>query len=134
MQTLRWTNPGQPQTLQMGVFLSYFRGVFIVLFLGSNTWIYKVIPLDLLGSSVARMAPVLLAGGLIAGGLGIASERKWGLIVGRIAASYAVISCIYWMIRIDFGFSVAIRMMFDSALLVLLLHQQSREYARIWFK
>jgi hypothetical protein len=118
----------------MGVFLSYFRGVFIVLFLGSNTWIYKVIPLDLLGGTAARLVPVLLAGSLIAGGLGIASEHKWGLIVGRIAASYAVISCIYWMIRIEFGFSVAVRMMFDSALLVLLLHQQSREYARIWFK
>ncbi len=132
MNNLRWTNPGQPQTLQISVFLCYFRGVFLLLF---GNIIYRLLPFEILGNTLSRLVPVILALAFIAGGLGIASERKWGYIAARIAATYAAVAVIYWMVRIpDFSLSPLIRLMFDGALVATVFHQQSRDYARIWFK
>ena len=80
MNNLRWTNPGQPQTLQISVFLCYFRGVFLLLF---GNIIYRLLPFEILGNTLSRLVPVILALAFIAGGLGIASERKWGYIAAE---------------------------------------------------
>lgn len=108
METRRWTNPTQPQTLQIAVFLLYINAVL-----------------------------ALLRGGLIevalggAGGFGIANERKWGYWVGLAAA------CLPFAVRLAFGGPLLgyslINLMFEVALVALLLHPQSRDYQRIWF-
>jgi len=100
----------------MGVILSYVQGVFAVL----N---YPIL---------GPWAFVILVG-LVAGGFGIANEKKWGyfLAVGTAVLQVAVV--------IGRGsslgnLSVLIELGFDVALVVLLTHPMSRSYQRIWFK
>ena len=108
METRRWTNPTQPQTLQVAVFLLYINAVFAALFGG-------------LGSLLG----LVFTAGSAGAGFGIANERRWGYVVALVAAVTGVL----------YGFSGSgiIGVMFGIALIALLLHPQSRDYQRIWF-
>jgi hypothetical protein len=108
METRRWTNPTQPQTLQIAVFLLYFNAFFGV--------IYKIV-FDPIGFAYVA--------GSVAGGFGIANEKRWGYVVAIVSAVAGLL----------FGFSGTgvIGLMFSIALVALLLHPQSRDYQRIWF-
>jgi hypothetical protein len=106
METRRWTNPSQPQTLQIAVFLLYINAV-----------------LDILFGALFSLQGVLMAAGGVAAGFGIANEKRWGYALGLVVAVLRVIF---------YGFGV-INLMFEIALVALLLHPQSREYQRIWF-
>ena len=116
METRRWTNPSQPQTMQIAVFLLYAHAVMAVLF-----------------GRVAFWPFLLLAIASAAGGFGIANEKKWGYAAGLAAAFGPA------MIRVAFfgpGAIISrdpISLMFEIALIALLLHPQSRDYQRIWF-
>ena len=117
METRRWLNPSQPQTLQIAVFLLYIDAALLVL----------------RGAIFAGLGLLLIAGN-IAGGYGIANERRWGYGV-------AVATAFFWPILrfaiggVDAVFGIGlINLMFEIALIALLLHPQSREYQRIWFK
>jgi Kef-type K+ transport system membrane component KefB len=122
METRRWTNPSQPQTLQTAVFLLYINAVFGVLF----------------GIRWGGLG-LLLVVGYAAGGFGIANERRWGYSLAVAVAAIAILPWVYFMFSdtgdfLDALFSLAaINLMFDIALLALLLHPQSRDYQRIWF-
>ena len=72
---------------------------------------------------------------LAAGGYGIANEKRWGygLAVGhrdppggRAARVRAAATCS--------AFPLILTLIFDVALVALLVHPESREYQRIWFK
>ena len=102
----QWTNPSQPQTLQIAVFLLYMNAVFALLFGG-------------LGSIYGIM--------IIAGG--IAQEKRWGYGVGLAVSLLPFVLIIAGKALI----TGVIGLMFDIALVALLLHPQSREYQRIWF-
>ena len=116
METRRWTNPTQPQTLQIAVFLLYINAVFTALLGG-------------LGSIIGI---ALVAGGA-AGGFGIANEKKWGYNVGLAMAFLPFILRIAFNgVENIFGGSI-INLMFEIALVALLLHPQSRDYQKIWF-
>ena len=108
----QWTNPSQPQTLQIAVFLLYINAVFAVLFGG-------------LGSIYGLM---IIAGG-VAGGFGIAQEKRWGYGLGLAVPLLPFVIIIAGKALI----TGVIGLMFDIALVALLLHPQSREYQRIWF-
>jgi hypothetical protein len=112
MAMRQWTNPSQPQTLQIAVFLLYMNAVFTLLFGG-------------LGSVYGLM---MIAGG-VAGGLGIAQEKRWGYGVALAVALLPFVLIIAGKALI----TGVIGLMFDIALVALLLHPQSREYQRIWF-
>ena len=76
----------------------------------------------------------MVAIALGAGGFGIANEKRWGYAVAVIGAVFQVI-----VLLDTYGTSVLtstaiINLMFDGALVALLLHPMSREYQRIWFK
>jgi hypothetical protein len=112
MESRRWLNQTQPQTLQIAVFLLYFNAVLMVL----SRLILNPIGFVWIAASVG-------------GGYGIANERKWGYALGIIAA------------LIPFGLQFAgilspgiLTLLFEVALVALLLHPQSRDYQRIWFK
>ena len=109
----QWTNPSQPQTLQIAVFLLYANAVFAVLFGG-------------LGSIYGLM---IIAGG-VAGGLGIAQEKRWGYGLALAVALLPFVLLIAGKVFIG----GLISLLFDIALVALLLHPQSRDYQRIWFK
>lgn len=102
----------QPQTLQIAVFLLYIGAVFALLRGG-----------------------VLIAAGGAAAGYGIANEKKWGYGLGIAVALLPFLI----LLVVGSNFTRVLRhdpigLMFDIALVALLVHPQSREYQRIWFK
>jgi hypothetical protein len=120
METTRWTNPSQPQTLQSSVILLYVSAGFSMLFGG-------------LGSGLL----VLLAAAKVAAGWGCANERKWGyqLAVGAALAPFAILIYVigldgvaHHLLRIIVSFA------FDIVLVALLVHRETRSYQRIWFR
>src|SRR5688572_3379733 len=78
METRRWLNQSQPQTLQIAVFLLYFRAVVMLLF-NVDDQIRLVFPLD-------GLLRVALPAALAAGGYGIANEKKWGYTLALAGA------------------------------------------------
>lgn len=116
----RWFNQTQPQTLQIGVMLLYINAAFLVLY-GA---IFSVIGLALIA-------------GLLGGAYGIANEKKWGY---QVAVGVAVVNLAIPIILVGGigealkSASVLLTLMFDVALVALLLHPQSREYQKIWFR
>ena len=109
-------NPSQPQTLQIAVFLLYFNAIF--------TLIFAIGALGVLG--------LLLIAGSAAGGFGIANEQRWGYGLG-IAMAFLPFA-IRLMVGAPLLGGSIINLMFEVALVALLLHPQSRDYQRIWFK
>ncbi len=118
METRRWTNPSHPQTLQIAVFLLYANAVFGVLFRG---------PFVLFGTTLGFL--VVLAYG--AGGFGLANDQNWGYGVSVGVSALVLVASV---VKLGFGVANLINIMFDVALLVLLLHPMSRSYQQIWFK
>ncbi len=118
MESRRWTNPGQPQTLQIAVFLLYINAAF------------SIVQMLRVGLFLPILLPILIAaGGSVAGGYGTANEKKWGY---ALAVAVSVLQLLLGLTY--FGLANLIGLMFDIALVALLLHPQSRDYQRIWFK
>ncbi len=114
----RFLNPAQPQTLQIAVFLLYINSVFGIF----NMLRYDYFP---------AIGLALVAGG-IAAGFGIANERKWGYGLGIVMAFLPFVIRFYYGGN-PLGADI-LSLMFEIALVALLLHPQSRDYQRIWFK
>jgi len=118
MEQRRWVNQTQPQTLQIAVFLLYLTAVFGLI--------------DMVRFHYFPGVAVASVGGSVAAGYGIANERKWGYILG------IVIAFLPFALRIYYGQPILgvdiITLLFEVALIALLLHPQSRDYQRIWFK
>lgn len=116
METRRWFNPSLPQTLQIANFLLYFNAFFGLLgLLQTGNAIYLVI--------------VALN---VAGGFGLANERKWGYAT---AVGAAVFPFALRLVFVGNPFSTgAVSLIFEIALLALVLHPQSREHQKIWFR
>ena len=118
MQTRRWVDPSQPQTLQIAVFLLYAQAVLLLLF----------------GAFLSPLGLALIAGG-IGAGYGIANEQKWGYGLGLLVAAFPFVYRVAsGGVGDIFATGDVIELMFEVALVILLLHPQSREYERIWFK
>jgi len=117
METRRWTNPSQPQTLYMATFLLYFGAALNLIFAFS---IYTLI----------------ISGLQAACAYGIANERKIGYWGAVIVSGLALVPS---AMRIIGGPSAIldpiflIGLIFPVALFVLLVHPMSRDYQRIWF-
>ena len=120
MQTRRWTNPTQPQTLQIAVFLLYIEAVFN----------------GLAGGLFSPIGLVYIVG-MAAAGFGIANEKKWGYWVGVVIATLGLSPIIFRIVDAGVGSLVnlnfIIAMLMPVALFALLVHPQSRDYQRIWF-
>jgi hypothetical protein len=116
VEEMRWVNPHQPQTLYMGVILCYVEGVFA-----------------LLSFPTFGLFSLLILVGLVAGGFGIANEKRWGYLLALATAVFQVlVVLLVYRSLADVG--VIIQLAFDVALVVLLAHPMSRSYQRIWFK
>ncbi len=120
METRRWTNPSQPQTLQAAVFLLYIWAAFNVFF-----------------GLVLDPLWLALTIGAVAAGLGIASERRWGYLLGGAVAALTLLPALIFVlgngIAEIFDFGLIVRSIYPVVLLILLGHPQSRDYQRIWF-
>lgn len=120
METRRWVNPGQPQTLQSAVFLLYLRAALNVLF-----------------GAIAFPIVALLTIAGVAAGLGIANERRWGYGLGVGVALLSLTPFVLTLLTEGIGhifdIGLLVNAIFPVLLAVLLLHPQSRDYQRIWF-
>jgi hypothetical protein len=123
MERRRWVNPAQPQTLQIATFLFYFDAAFgllaFILRPGAYDGIYLLLAL------------AVIAGQVVAG-WGIANEFKWAYPLALVMALLPFLLRFFFA-QNPFGTDV-ISLMFEIALVALLLHPQSRDYQRIWFK
>ena len=119
MNNWKWVNHFQPQTLVIATFLCYIDAVFGLLFGVPAT------------SPLAKLAIVAL---LAAGGFGIANEKRWGYAVAVIGAVLQVVMLVAVFGSTLLTSTAVISLLFDGALVALLLHPMSREYQRIWFK
>ncbi len=119
METRRWTNPTQPQTLQIAVYLLYIDAVFSVLFGGFTN------PLGLF---------IIIGAGAA---FGIANEKRWGYWLGVAVAVIGLVPFVLAIVNDGVGsvlnFNFLLFLIMPLALFGLLLHQQSREYQRVWF-
>lgn len=119
MNQWKWVNQFQPQTLYMATILCYVDAVFGLLF-------------GVIATSV--LAGLVIVAALGVGGFGIANEKKWGYAVAVGGAILQVVM-LFAIFGMDvFTGTVIISLLFDGALVALLLHPMSREYQRIWFK
>lgn len=115
----RFLNQFQPQTLVIGTMLCYLDAIFGLL--GS------------LGGGASALGLFMVVG-LGLGGFGIANEKRWGYGLAVAAAILQVLVLVAFAGADAFGFPLIINLIFDGALVALLLHPQSRDYQRIWFK
>ena len=131
MASRRYFNPAQPQTLQIALFLLYFHAVFGLLAMFQN----EVWPWDMFESfgSPRQLFAVLQTARVVGAfaAYGIANERKWAYVMGVVVAVIPLAIYLLYSnrIRVDI-----LTLMFEIALAALLIHPQSRDYQRIWFK
>lgn len=135
----KWFDRFQPQTLQIATWLLYINGFFaLVDLLGTGGWL-----------GVARMekgALGLLVGlavivGYVGGGFLMANERRWGYRLALFGAlsPFLLRIWIYWGIS-DAGIAEmimggnVISFIFDAALVGLLVHNQTRDHVRIYYR
>ena len=112
----RWFPTHQPQTLQIGCALLYWNAVLSLLALFSSTG-YRFAYLGILVVEVV-------------GAYGIANSRKAGYAVAVAASLLPLLLLFYW----GLGAVSILPLLFDLALVFLLLHPMSRQYVRVWFR
>jgi hypothetical protein len=113
MASNRWIDQSQPQTLVIATVLFYISAVFGLL-----------ASFSLLGLAIVA--------GQVGAGYGIANEKKWGYALG-LTMAFLPFVLQFLVFHNPFATNL-ITLMFEVALVALLLHPQSREYQRIWFK
>jgi hypothetical protein len=113
----KFLNQFQPQTLVIGTMFCYIDAVFGFLFPYGDFLIILV-----------------MVAGLAGGGFGIANEKKWGYALAVGASILQVLLLISLAGTDVLKFPLILNLIFDGALVALLLHPQSRDYQRIWFK
>ncbi len=112
MESRRWLNRHQPQTLVSGTVLLYIEGLF----------------------NLVRGPELMLMGLLMfPAAYGIANERRWGWRLGVGAAAVALLSRVRFLFAYGLTPTILLIMVFPVALLALLVHPMSREHQRIWF-
>ena len=125
-----WINNRQPQTLYIAQIMLYFSAVSALIFGGTGVAVFDSEALQLL-------LRLLLTIGAAAGAFGIANDARWGYWLGVAAAIAPFLVRIgFWQ---RFGLSEALEwntlgMIFDIAILAALLHRQSAEHQRVYFR
>jgi hypothetical protein len=110
----KFVNQFQPQTLFIATVLLYINAVFDFL---------------------TFYGPFMLAAvALAAGGFGIANEKRWGYGLAVGVAVIRVAALLVFARGNAFEFPLILTLIFDVALVALLVHPESRQYQRIWFK
>lgn len=120
METRRWTNPSQPQTLYLATWLLYINAGMTLLFGG-----------------FANPISLAIIAAEIAGAFGIANEKRWGYLAGVGVAGLSLAFALYPLIghlSLIFDVIYLLYIVFPVALFALLVHPLSRDYQRIWFK
>jgi hypothetical protein len=146
MTSRRWFNQSQPQTLQIAVFLLYADAVLGLLKLNDQRAIYQYTIGSLFrsidGQTITRVGNLfwlLIVTGSVLAAYGIANEMKLAYRAGIVIAAAPLVARVVIMF---YGYPRHIGLLdldllgllFEVALVALLVHPQSREYERLWFK
>jgi hypothetical protein len=118
MVTNKWLDRTQPQTLYIATMILYINAVFGLLSLFSG------------GGGVYRLIELLYVIGLVAGGWGIANEKKLLYWVAVVVAVFPIGLIFY----VGLASTSLISVLFEIALVALLLHPMSRSYKNTWFR
>jgi hypothetical protein len=139
IDTRKWFDRSQPQTLQIATFLLYLNGFFALIdFLDKAGWLGAARVRD--GSLGVLIGLVVIASYAL-GGLLMANDRKLGYYVA-LFAGFSPFLLRFWTLRGIPGVDIfdkikggrLISFIFEVALCALLLHTQSRDHQRVWFK
>jgi len=109
-----WYPASAPQTLQFSVVLLYWNAVIALL-------------IGLITRSTGGLLGMVLIAGDVAGGYGVANERKWGYWT-------AVVTAVLTLAEVVVGGFAILSLLFAILLVVMLLHPMSRSYYRLWFR
>ncbi len=126
MSQRRWFNPNVPQTLYIAQFLLYFDAFWMLLGV-------------MFGGGLGLLGLLALAA-YVYGAYGIANELKRGYQVAVIASflPLALRLVVYLFGNASIGFVLfsgnVLNVIFEYALIALLLHPMSREHQKIWFR
>ena len=128
MSERRWFNPNVPQTLYIAQFLLYLDAFWMLL--GALT-----------GSGLGLLGILALAA-YVYGAYGIANEKKLGYQVAVVASFIPLALRFLQLITGVNGADVSyvlfstsiLNVLFEYALIALLLHPMSREHQMIWFR
>jgi hypothetical protein len=112
---MRWYPQHQPQTLQIAVALLYWNAFLSLLF-------------GILEGGIGRLLLVLVVAEM-AGAIGVANDRKWGYVVALVAAFLPLVL----LVTNNVEAGGILNLIFEIALVVLLVHPMSRSYYKIWF-
>lgn len=123
MEPRVWVNRHQPQTLYIAQLLMYFQGGLGLLF-------------ALIGARGLTVYSLVIAAGKLAAAFGIANEMRWAYKLGVVIAALPILVLLLLAVTDDVGWLWAdpLGLLFDIALLALLLHSHSRSYQRYWSK
>ena len=77
----------------------------------------------------ASVIGVVFIAGQVAAGFGIANEKKWGYWLG-----VALVAVLLAYVILSFHALAILSLLIYGAMLALLLHPQSREYRKVWFR
>jgi hypothetical protein len=119
--TRRWFPTTQPQTLQIAAALLYWNAALAVL--------ASLVGLHV---GVVTLAAILLD---VLGAYGIANQRKAGYVVALVAALVPLVALLGALfLGGAYLAGSLLTLIFDIALVALLLHPVSLGYMRIWFR
>ena len=139
----KWTDRLQPQTLQIGTFLLYINGFFAAASVLDKK--------DYLGYvrerwSIGGLVGIGVVAAYVLGGFLMANDRKIGYALSIVAA-FSPFAIRFWAISdlerltgVNIGIwdkltgGDTIGFIFEVALCALLLHPQSREHQKLWFR
>ena len=125
MSQRRWFNPNGPQTLYIAQFLLYFDAFWMALGV-------------LFGGGLGLLGLIALAA-YVYGAYGIANEQKRGYQVAVVAAfiPLALRALVFMTGNASLMFVLfsgnVLNVIFEYALIALLLHPMSSEHQKIWF-
>lgn len=141
VQTRRWVNQSQPQTLVIATFLLYFDAVWALLgsypALGAALFgerAFGGVAISSTGDLVNQLAQLATVVGGGAAGYLISNEKKIGWYIGVAVAAMPLLTTALIQLRFGVLDTNIVSLMFAVALLALIVHDQSRNYVRIWFK
>ena len=121
MEPRIWVNRHQPQTLYIAQLLMYFQGGLGLLF-------------AVIGMRGLTLYSLVIAAGKLAAAFGIANEMRWAYKLGVVVAALPIVVLLLLAFTNDLRWLWAdpLGLLFDIALLALLLHSHSRSYQRYW--
>ncbi len=138
LDTRRWFDRSQPQTLQIATWLLYINAFFaLVDLIDESGWLGVA---RITKGATGTVVGLLVLAAYIGGGFLMANERKLGYYVALFAA-FSPFLLRFWLLsetnagawdKLTGGRLISF--IFEVALCALLLHPQSRDHQRIWFK